>query len=283
MLDIEANIGENPKFGRRLIVDIIDARAATTPDKEWLSVPKTSNPKDGWRVLTYSQAANAINVVAHKITDASGAPDPPNSFPTVAYIGPNDARYFAFALGAVKAGYQAMFISPRNSQEGQLNLFELTNCHLICFDTAFSAIVQPWLQERDMRAIVAAPLEDCFPTGNVKPFPYSKTFEEAEWDPLLVLHTSGTTGFPKPVVARQGMMAIADKFHDKDLMEWKGHMFSMAGMAKKSKRLFLPSKLLCLVLSLLMRECLANRFRNQCQFTTLRPCTSPYFLSTTGT
>lgn len=242
MVDIEANIGASPNYGHRLIVDIIDARAATTPDKEWLSVPRTSNPKDGWRTITYNQAANAVNLAAHKITNFSGPPDPPSSFPTVAYIGSNDARYFAFALGAVKAGYQALFISPRNSQEGQLNLFGLTNCHFICFDTTFSSIVSPWLQERDMRAIVAAPFENWFPTEKVKPFPYNKTFEQAEWDPLLLLHTSGTTGLPKPVVARQGMVAINDKFHDKELMEWKGYRCSTSEMARRSKRLFLPSE-----------------------------------------
>lgn len=31
-------------------------------------------------------------------------------------------------------------------------------------------------------------------------YEYSKTFEEAKHEPLVVLHTSGTTGTPKPVI-----------------------------------------------------------------------------------
>lgn len=33
-----------------------------------------------------------------------------------------------------------------------------------------------------------------------KHFPYDKTFESAKREPLVALHTSGTTGLPKPII-----------------------------------------------------------------------------------
>ncbi|KAK0736570.1 hypothetical protein B0T21DRAFT_288249 [Apiosordaria backusii] len=120
----------SPQFGRRLIPNIADERARLEPTREWISVPRSTDPKHGWKKITYKDAANAVNRIAHKLVSTTGKPEP-GSFPTVAYIGPNDVQYPIFALGAVKAGYQAMFISPRNSQEGQLNLFELSNCNII--------------------------------------------------------------------------------------------------------------------------------------------------------
>jgi acyl-coenzyme A synthetase/AMP-(fatty) acid ligase len=36
--------------------------------------------------------------------------------------------------------------------------------------------------------------------GKTSPYPFTKTFEEAKHEPFLVLHTSGSTGMPKPIL-----------------------------------------------------------------------------------
>ncbi len=231
--------GETSQHGRRLLVHIVDDRAKNEPNREWVSIPRSSNPQDGWKKITYKQAANAINRLAHKITEMRAGMDAlPGAVPTLAYIGPNDARYLVVCLGAVKAGCQALFISPRNSQEGQLNLFEKTDCRVLAFDAAYKSTVLPWLQEREMFAIMVPLIDEWFP-DEYEPFPYTKTFE-AEWDPLVVLHTSGSTGLPKPIVVRQGMVAIADKFHD--LPEWQGTQNWIRGAAERATRFFVPSE-----------------------------------------
>jgi acyl-CoA synthetase (AMP-forming)/AMP-acid ligase II len=229
-----------PQYDKRLMVNIVDETAQSNPDQEWVSVPRSSDPKDGWNPITFKQAANAINRVAHKLVATSGQPKK-NEFPTVAFIAHNDVRYIVFALGAVKAGYQALFISPRNPQEAQLNLFELTNCHTIWFDASFKSTVQAWLQERDMHAIMTFPVDAWFPKEQIEPFPYTKTFEEAEWDPMLLLHTSGSTGFPKPIVVRQGMLAIGDKF--RTLPDKNGRCMWLEELRRRCTRIFHPSEM----------------------------------------
>lgn len=62
-------------------------------------------------------------------------------------------------------------------------------------------MVQPWLEKRTMRAFEVKSFEEWFSPDEVPLIPFEKTFEQAEWEPLCVLHTSGSTGLPKPVVA----------------------------------------------------------------------------------
>lgn len=47
---------------------------------------------------------------------------------------------------------------------------------------------------------------------DVKPYPYSKSFEEAQSEPFITLHTSGSTGPPKLVVSSHGSFATLDAF-----------------------------------------------------------------------
>ncbi|KAL2288752.1 hypothetical protein FJTKL_03420 [Diaporthe vaccinii] len=50
--------------------------------------------------------------------------------------------------------------------------------------------------------------------GNTTPYPYGKTFEEARDDPIVVLHSSGSTGLPKPITITHGSIAAHDNDHN---------------------------------------------------------------------
>ncbi|PYI35269.1 acetyl-CoA synthetase-like protein [Aspergillus indologenus CBS 114.80] len=223
--------------GKRLIPHVIDATARATPDAECLSVPRSNgNPQAGWKRISWAQVANAVNYVAHMLIKEGGTPTP-GTFPTVAYIGLEDPRYPIFATGAVKAGYQALFVSPRNSVEAQLNLFEKTDCNLLYHEAQYASMVQPWVERRPgMKRVAVAPWDEWVST-EVAPFPYTKTFEEAEWDPFVVLHTSGSTGLPKPVVIYQGTLALND-LH-RYVPEYEGNLPWLATWAKFPNKRYL--------------------------------------------
>jgi hypothetical protein len=98
-------------FGQRLVVSMVDETAATDPSRHWMSIPVSSEAKDGWREVTFGDLANAVNRVARQILDTCG-PASADAFPTIAYIAPNDARYIIFLLAAVKAGYKVRNALP---------------------------------------------------------------------------------------------------------------------------------------------------------------------------
>ncbi|KAI2470044.1 acetyl-CoA synthetase-like protein [Annulohypoxylon bovei var. microspora] len=201
------------KFGRRLPLQIIKERAATEPEREWVSIPRSTNPKDGWEKITYAQFAKAINCIADKIQAFAGIA-PPSTFPTIAYIGANDSRYIVFAFAAIKAGYKALFISPRNSTEGQIRLFQDTDCHFIAHGNEFQDAVDSWKQERRMESMVVPPEKEWYTSEGSAQIDYDRSPEQGEWDPFVVLHTSGSSGFPKPIICRQGWLTAVDAFNN---------------------------------------------------------------------
>lgn len=92
-----------------------------------------------------------------------------------------------------------------------------------------------------MQTIEVSPIDAWFPDTEVPHFPYTKSFEQAEWDPLVVLHTSGSTGLPKPIVVRQGAMAVSDGFHN--YPEWQGYTIALRTWAERCTRMMCPMPL----------------------------------------
>ncbi|KAG5994521.1 putative NRPS-like protein biosynthetic cluster [Claviceps pusilla] len=198
------------KVTPRLLPVVVDQIAASDPGHPYIYQPKSSRPQDGWGPISFGELANAINHVAHLMTKTVKM-ESKDKFPTVAYFGHNDVRIGIVTLAAIKAGCKAFFVSPRNTTEGQRRLFRETNCKHVWYAESFSSAVQTWTQGQDI-SCWQVPLEEQWLHAETSPFPYTKTYQEARFDPLVVLHTSGTTGFPKPIVVRQGGMAIADEY-----------------------------------------------------------------------
>lgn len=63
-------------------------------------------------------------------------------------------------------------------------------------------------------ASLAIPSLDHFlDPGESPAFGFEKTFDQARYEPLVVLHTSGSSGIPKPVTVTHGSIATMDAYH----------------------------------------------------------------------
>jgi len=63
-----------------------------------------------------------------------------------------------------------------------------------------------------MRTISFPGLDYFLQDDTVEQYPYLKTFAEARLEPLVVLHTSGSTGIPKPVIMVHGTLSCIDAY-----------------------------------------------------------------------
>lgn len=98
---------EQPPVGtpkrRQLLPNLYDGMANIRPSALYALIPRSFTSYDsGYRKVTYSQLANAVNGVAWLISGQLGQG---KNSETLAYVGPNDIGYIAVILGASKAGY----------------------------------------------------------------------------------------------------------------------------------------------------------------------------------
>ncbi|KAJ5612047.1 hypothetical protein N7510_005241 [Penicillium lagena] len=228
-----ASTNGRPAYGRRNFVDVIDETALNEPFRPILSIPRSSDPRDGWEELSFGQYANAINRFAHWMVEHVGrAKD--GEYPTVAYIGPNDVRYLVILAASIKAGYKALFISPRNNIESQLSLFEATDCQWLLYTQEYAQAIQSWLSVRPMKSSLVSAVSDILSAESAPSFPYQKSFDEIRSKPALVLHTSGSTGTPKPIVCCHGILSLADAYHQRPDFAGYSHVLkAFSGMADR--------------------------------------------------
>ena len=92
---------QTPDYGRRLLPSLIDEIAATDPDRVFLSIPRTADIQDGFQDISFQRLAKAIDRCAWWLEQLL---ERGKGFPTVAYMGPHDARYLILTFACSKTG-----------------------------------------------------------------------------------------------------------------------------------------------------------------------------------
>ncbi|EFQ36824.1 transferase [Colletotrichum graminicola] len=201
-------------MSQQLITHTIDDALAREPDRVWASYAISSDiQKDGLRDVTIAQLAKAVDRLAWHIDSTIGKS---TTFETLGYIGLPDVRHMMLLLAAVKTGYKVLFFSHFNSVPFSLSLCEKTDCSTLFYSEGVDAIVNPLLQAKPMKQVLVPKLDDLLVDNDsepLKPYPYNRSFTQGIDDPVTVFHTSGTTGFPKPVVHTQRSFYVYSKWN----------------------------------------------------------------------
>ena len=90
--------------GHRLVPTVVDDIAAALPQKPFISLANTANPKDGFKDITYDAFARAVDRSAWWIEQNLGRS---STFETLfTYLEPQDLRHGILVLAAIKTGYK---------------------------------------------------------------------------------------------------------------------------------------------------------------------------------
>ncbi|KAI0482602.1 acetyl-CoA synthetase-like protein [Xylariaceae sp. FL0804] len=209
--------GVGAAYGRRLMPTILDDLAETDPKRLFSAVPVSADVAAGFQDVTVADTARCVNFMARWIEDKFGRS---TSFETLSYIGIADMRGPITFLAAVKCGYKLLIPSPRNPSATNVSLMSQTGSVKLLHSIEVAPLVkgiqelEPNIQAKAMPSF--AEMMKSTPDH----YPYEKTFEEARDEPVVVLHSSGSTGPPKPITMTHGSLAVLD--NEKNLRDLPG-------------------------------------------------------------
>ncbi|KAJ8112587.1 hypothetical protein OPT61_g5072 [Boeremia exigua] len=199
IFDMASRPNKWPQASNELLPNTLFRLASQYPSAVYAEFPLTENAADGYRTINFKEVANAVHATAWWIDQQVGKPAKDDGSETLVYMGPNDLRYELLVLGSVMVGYKMLFPNPRYGVEAISTLTSLANGSVMLTPTEPFPVVKAVSNKCSMRN-VEVPSVDHFLASTSDSYPYTKTFEASRNEPLICLHTSGTSGFPKPII-----------------------------------------------------------------------------------
>lgn len=191
--------------GTRLFPSLVDDITRSDPNRILYSIARTRDPSDGFLDVSAKSFARAVDRCAWYLQDQLG---PVHDPPTVTYMAPQDIVHAILVPACSKIGCVPLFNSLRNTLDVHLALFYQTQCDIFLLPAA-----QQIIKARPMRVLEIPGVHYWLDDGTERrPYPYTKKFEEARHEPLVILHSSGSTGMLKPITLTNGTLSSMEAF-----------------------------------------------------------------------
>ncbi|KZO93856.1 acetyl-CoA synthetase-like protein [Calocera viscosa TUFC12733] len=210
-------------------------------------------------VITWQELSRAIFRLAATLRQEVGIELIDGKPPVIGILAyPEALTYITWLCAITAAGYTAFPLSPRNSFPAVQHLLKTTNCRYLIGSipkqgepgTALQQMASQLLQDPSELKLIELPKYDAlYPRlAQWPPLPYNPVTDSvpiiqpsaARKDaPTLIIHSSGSTAFPKPIPLNDdawNAWGKAQLYLDDDLCERRGAsltlpMFHIAGLA----------------------------------------------------
>ncbi|KAG1538733.1 hypothetical protein G6F49_012514 [Rhizopus delemar] len=189
-------------------VNFINVQSKTYADRVFVRYYSNNT----FKTLTYSEVDRITTNLACEWAEKK------NGFEAVSYMNDHNVDYMFTMLALMKLRIIFLAISPRNSEPAIVNLLEKTQSKVIFATPKYESIAQSAaakidgakltvIQPLDIEAMLNQPLNPRY--KEILDF----NFTEKDIDqPALIIHSSGSTNFPKPIYLSNRYLLNASSF-----------------------------------------------------------------------
>lgn len=181
---------------------MLDSRAIHMPDKLAVGFTYlTSDSKWKCHTLTYAQIRTLSLYVAsalqERLPERTTNAKSPNRTPLVAVLSPSGVDLFAHIVALWRLGYGVLCIAPGSPSESTANLLRLTETTIILAHPSQIKAARAAVEAVSAEAyeMLSSPLELMHSEAEPQEMVESAGAE----DVLVTMHTSGSSGLPKPI------------------------------------------------------------------------------------
>lgn len=191
-----------------LLPGFIDFHAEHNPDSPFFVFPFPDISSDEVSSVSFLDFAHATHRIAHLFRPGRTGPD---GEVVAILLNCDTLLYHALVAGLVRAGFIPFPMSPRNSAPAVASLMERTKCHRIVSQPTFTSLTDAICaalptdypaQVDNLPAFIDVfpALASTFDPPKSVPGLYPPAIRSySPSDVVLYLHSSGSTGFPKPI------------------------------------------------------------------------------------
>lgn len=189
---------------------ILDRRTAERPDTIAFC---TSSDGERYFSLTYRQFSLAADQLARGY-DSLASTEPR----VIGIISQSGIEFALLEVALLRLGLTALLLSPNNSVPALAHLLTVTDSHHLLYHERYARQAEETkallAKERKLELIaeVHLPLE-CVDWSTVKPTERHLSYDEESKRTAVIMHSSGSTGFPKTLPATHLAAAALATFH----------------------------------------------------------------------
>ncbi|KIY54025.1 acetyl-CoA synthetase-like protein [Fistulina hepatica ATCC 64428] len=182
------------------------------------------------QILRHKNVVPAMHAAGRYVINTTGVRLDVHPRPTVAILAATDTITFATTVvGMERAGITIYLLSPRNSPAATTHLLTKMGVDhvLVSPEPRIRQLIERAGEGLDLHVFPMPRFEDLYKDQPINRLPYFKPKDDFT---SIIVHSSGSTNFPKPILWPSRFEALAAKSTRNSSLNWSGEIYGFPGL-----------------------------------------------------